>query len=75
MKFLRGRSPLVARSGGGVILFVMLLFGIPEHHDTMELWVAFAISILMILIGWMIPSSGSQRKDARGASSGGGAAS
>lgn len=71
MKFLRGRSPLVARSGGGVILFVMLLFGIPEHHDTMELWVAFAISILMILIGWMIPSSGSQRKDA-GRSSGSG---
>lgn len=75
MNFLRRKSPLIARSGGGVVLFVMLLFGIPEHYDTMELWVAFVISILMILIGWMIPSSGSQGKDTRGASSGGGAVS
>ena len=75
MNSLRRRSPLIARSGGGVVLFVMLLFGIPEHHDTMELWVAFVISILMILIGWMIPSSGSQRKDAGRSSGGGGAVS
>lgn len=80
MKFFRKIHPLIwnfARFGGGVVLFVMLLFGIISegYHDKIEIWIAFGISILMILIGWMIPSSGSQRKDERGASSGGGAAS
>ena len=79
MNFLRKMSPLIwnfARFGGGVILFITLLFGIMSgYHDVVEIWIAFGISILMILVGWMIPSSGSQRKDARSASGGGGAAS
>ena len=79
MNFLRKTSPLIwnfARFGGGVILFITLLFGIMSgYHDIVEIWIAFGISILMILTGWMIPSSGSRRKDARSASSDGSTAS
>ena len=79
MDFPRKTSPLIwgfARFGGGVLLFITLLFGILSgYHDVVEVWIALGISILMILTGWMIPSSGSQRKDARSASSGGSASS
>lgn len=75
MNFLRKASPLIwnfARFGGGIILSLTLLFGIMSgYHGIIEIWIALGISILMILTGWMIPSSGSRRKDTRSASSDG----
>ena len=71
MNFLRRNLPILGRVFGGVVLFSMLSFAIWKYPGEGNLWFAWIISILMILSGWMLPSSGSRQKEKGGESDSG----